>query len=86
MPNERGNIFQEEICRSLVFDNSGKFKKQSSAGIVKAPSEPATRKPITDWWLVGTSELCRLFAFVGGILATFWANCDNIVLSEKQKV
>ena len=34
---------------------------------------------------MGPSELCRLFAYVGGILAAFGANCDNIVLSENKK-
>ena len=36
MPNERGNIFQQESRRPLFFNNSGKFKEQSSSGIVKS--------------------------------------------------
>lgn len=46
MPNERGNIFQEESRRLLVFDNSGKFKEKSSAGIGKPSSESAARKAL----------------------------------------
>lgn len=46
MPNERGNIFQEESRRLLIFDNSGKLKEKSSSGIVKPSSESATRKTL----------------------------------------
>ena len=36
MPNERGNIFQEESRRPLVFDNSGKLKEKSASRVCKS--------------------------------------------------
>ncbi len=55
--------------------------------IFVAPIDPPNLyfKPVKAWWLIGSSELCRLFAFAGGIRAAFWANCDYIVLSENEK-
>lgn len=47
MPNERGNIFQEESRRLLVFDNSGKLKEKSTSRVGKSPSEATARKGLT---------------------------------------
>ena len=46
MRYESGNIFKQKSCRSLFFNNSGKFKEKSSAGIGKPSSESAARKAL----------------------------------------
>lgn len=47
MRYESGNIFKQKSCRSLFFDNSGKFKEKSASRVGKSPSEATARKGLT---------------------------------------